>query len=288
MSGIDPAPGREWSIGIYSGPSPIELRPAAGVSNPVLTRADVWDCTASFVADPFMVFEDGTWYMFFEVMNALTGRGAIGLAVSRDATNWQYRRIVLQEPFHLSYPNVFQWRDDYYMIPEALATEAVCLYRAAPFPERWILVANLVKGTLADPSPFRHANRWWMFACGAPRSHDNLRLFHSEHLTRGWCEAAVSPLIHGDRRSARPAGRVVACNDRIIRFAQDCDPWYGRQVRAFQVDTLSPIAYHEEPAPEPVLLSNSLDGWNSSGMHHVDAHPIMKGTWIACVDGSDG
>src|ERR1035438_3177426 len=71
-------------------------------------------------------------------------------------------------------------------------------------------------------------------ACGAPRSHDTLRLFPSEHLTRGWCEAAVSPLIHGDRRSARPAGRVVACNDRIIRFAQDCDPWYGRQVRAVQ------------------------------------------------------
>jgi hypothetical protein len=288
MSGINPAQDRVWSIGIYSGASPIELRPAAGVANPVLTHADVSDFPASFVADPFMVFEAGSWYMFFEVMNAVTGIGAIGLAVSRDAANWQYRRIVLKEPFHLSYPYVFRWQDEYYMVPESLGAEAVCLYRAAPFPERWLPAGSLVKGGLADPSLCRHGNQWWMFACGAPRRHDNLRLFHSADLTRGWTEAATSPLIDGDRRISRPAGRIVAWNGRIIRFAQDCESCYGKQVRAFQVDVLLPDAYHEDQAPEPVLRPDPLGRWNSSGMHHVDAHPATGETWIACVDGSVG
>ena len=59
------------------------------------------------VADPFMVFENGTWYMFFEAMNDFESRGVIGLATSEDGLSWQYQKIILNESFHLSYPYVF-------------------------------------------------------------------------------------------------------------------------------------------------------------------------------------
>jgi hypothetical protein len=61
--------------------------------NPILACADVTDVNASFVADPFLFFPNGTqgdWYAFFEVKNMnyqkkLNGkRGQIGTAVSRD------------------------------------------------------------------------------------------------------------------------------------------------------------------------------------------------------------
>jgi hypothetical protein len=35
-----------WSIGIYTGPSPFELRADVGIRNPVLTSADVSDVPA--------------------------------------------------------------------------------------------------------------------------------------------------------------------------------------------------------------------------------------------------
>src|SRR5687767_8104954 len=95
-----------WSIGIYSGESPFHLRPADGSHNPVLTRQNVSDVPACFVADPFMLQVRGTWHMFFEVMNSRSGRGEIGWATSEDALKWKYRQIVLREPFHLSYPYV--------------------------------------------------------------------------------------------------------------------------------------------------------------------------------------
>ena len=47
-----------WSIGIYTGESPVSLRPSPNVQNPVLTHAHVTDIAASFVADPFMVHEN--------------------------------------------------------------------------------------------------------------------------------------------------------------------------------------------------------------------------------------
>src|SRR5690348_4223243 len=104
-----------WSIGIYAGKSPLDLAPAPGVRNPVLSARDVTDIPARFVADPFMLQANGLWHMFFEVLNHGSGLGEIGLATSHDALTWQYRQIVLTEPFHLSYPYVFQWNNDFYM-----------------------------------------------------------------------------------------------------------------------------------------------------------------------------
>src|SRR5262245_18786672 len=77
-----------WSIGIYVGTSPSDFMPLAGVQNPVLTREDVSDIRAAFVADPFMLRVNHMWYMFFEVMNQKTNKGEIGFAVSKDGLKW--------------------------------------------------------------------------------------------------------------------------------------------------------------------------------------------------------
>src|SRR5215470_3941647 len=172
-----------WSIGIFAGKSPFELASPPELCNPVLTHHDVTDVRAAFVADPFMVNEGGQWYMFFEVMIAKFNRGVIGLAVSRNARSWKYLGVVLDEPCHLSYPYVFRWRGVYYMIPETLNAGCIRLYRAASFPQRWIHVADLVRGSFADASILRHRERWWIFACGTPYRHDHLRLFYSNYLT---------------------------------------------------------------------------------------------------------
>jgi hypothetical protein len=114
-----------WSIGIYAGNSPFDLSTPDNLKNPVITARDITDVTADFVADPFMIRENNKWHMFFEVM---TRKGEIGLAQSSDGLHWDYRQIVLREPFHLSYPYVFKWNDDYYMIPEANQTEMRLLF----------------------------------------------------------------------------------------------------------------------------------------------------------------
>ena len=143
-----------WSIGIYTGDSPFQLHAPPQRHNPVLTRDAVSDIPAEFVADPFLVRGDGVWYMFFEVINRESGKGEIALAVSENCFDWRYQQRVLVEPFHLSYPYVFKWRDDYYMIPESLKGGAVRLYRALSFPASWSYVGPLFSGEWADPSIF--------------------------------------------------------------------------------------------------------------------------------------
>ncbi len=276
---------KSWSIGIYTGDSPLRLRSPAEIRNPVLTSRDVSDVPASFVADPFMVIEDGIWYMFFEVMDEETDRGEIALAVSRDGWQWHYRQVVLREPFHLSYPYVFRWEDDYYMIPETLATNSICLYRATHFPTRWSCIGTLVSVRCADPSIFRFDSRWWMFACAPVQRSDTLRLYYSDQLTGFWQEHPSSPVVEGNARIARPAGRVIRHDGRLIRFTQDCYDRYGSQVRAFEITDLTRTTYVErEDEASPVLCATG-DGWNSEGMHHLDPIPTPEGRWVACVDG---
>jgi len=283
-----PAQTMEWSIGIYTGDSPVTLTAPIDIKNPVLSRRDVFDRHADFVADPFMLEAKGAWYMFFEVMNCESDNGEIALATSVDGVTWCYQQIVLTEPFHLSYPYVFQWMDDYYMVPESFQARSVRLYRATQFPNQWSFVGTLLDGMACVDSSILHYNdTWWLFtSLGTPPYRaDTLRLFHAERLMGPWLEHRKSPIVPLDLRMARPAGRVLVVNGRPIRYAQDCYPTYGSGVRAFEIDELTVLSYHENEIGQRPVLSGSGTGWNQSGMHHIDAHPKFGGGWMACVDG---
>ncbi len=300
------ANGDIWSIGIYTGVSPLHLGQCQHAKaphhnplpqgegkegtritscNPVLTAAQVTDVPAWFVADPFMLYAHQTWYMFFEVMHADWQRGVIGLATSRDGWHWQYARVVLQESFHLSYPYVFTWQDAYYMVPETLEAEAIRVYMAVDFPTTWVCVANVLAGEYADPSLFRADGKWWMLVCSTPWQHDTLCLYYADTLLGPWRAHAQNPLIQGDAHRARPGGRVMVLGDRIIRYAQDDAPFYGKQVRAFEITELTTTRYTETEVPESPVLQPSGAGWNAKGMHHVDPHRLAEAYWLSRVDG---
>jgi hypothetical protein len=70
------------------------LRPHPDVSNPVLTRGDVDDCLARFVADPFIVYTDGVYNMFFEI-KSIGGNVFIGHAFSENGLDYEYNKIVI-------------------------------------------------------------------------------------------------------------------------------------------------------------------------------------------------
>jgi hypothetical protein len=284
-----------WSIGLYTGDSPLRLSDSPDVVNPVLSASDISDVPAEFVADPFLIEERGVWHLFFEVMREDLRRGEIGLAISTDARRWTYQGIVLREWFHLSYPCVFRWEDDIYMIPESLAARAVRLYKARAFPREWTPVADLLPGMFADTTIVRHDDRWWLFACPYPCQQDVLRLFSSAQLTGPWEEHPKSPLIEGDATLARPGGRIVSHDGQLLRFTQDCVPAYGTRVRACRIETLTTTEYEEREVAESPVLGPEAGGregregreqaWNRSGMHHVDPVMVGEGRWMAAVDG---
>lgn len=274
-----------WSIGIYSGVSPYCLNSPKDIKNPVLTADDVTDRKALFVADPFMICEHGKWYMFFEVFNQETGRGEIGLAISKNCLSWIYQRVVISESFHLSYPYVFKFQDSIYMIPESRETKAIRLYKAVSFPYRWEFVKNLLTAAgFVDSSIFYYKDVWWLFTCSA-RGNDVLKLFHANNLMGSWFEHPASPIVKGNAHIARCGGRVLVLEDKIIRYAQDDHPIYGGSLSAFEIIKLNTKEYEESGYQHNPVLRAGCGKWNKMGMHNIDPHCLGKNEWIACVDG---
>jgi hypothetical protein len=146
---------------------PSAYMPGARRSNSCRRQASLILCSptamsqtlsAIFVADPFMIRHNGLWYMFFEVYNEHRQRGDRG-GSQRGRPFWQYRGRVLVEDFSVSYPHVFPWQGQIYMVPEMYSRNCVRLYRAESFPYDWRPVANLIEdGPVADPSRFVFEN----------------------------------------------------------------------------------------------------------------------------------
>ena len=281
------------TIGVYVGNDPFHLKEPEGIANPVLTSADVTDIEAEFVADPFMVVYKNKWYMFFEVMNMRSGQGDIGLATSPDGLHWEYQKIILDEPFHLSYPQIFLDEDTFYMIPESNRERFVNLYKAVNFPFEWQYEKTLLSGlAFTDSTIFTYDQRWWLFSETNPEKDDTLRLFSADALRGPWKEHPQSPLIQGDENIARPGGRILQYDEKIFRVAQDDWPLYGNQVRIFQITRLSLSEYIEHEICETPKLESEfsvstglIPPWRSDGIHHLDAYQTGKENWIVCVDG---
>jgi hypothetical protein len=278
-----------WTIGLYAGSNPFDLKPVPGVANPVFTAADTGDPGMDIVAHPFLAIDGGRpalsssnrMHLFFTLKSTSAGTGVIGVAESvDDGRTWSYRGVALREASVLSYPCVFKSHATYFMVVES-SDNVIRLYRASEFPLKWQVEAEVVRGEkLVSPTILQHGGRWWLFV-GAGNA--TLRLFHSATLKGPWTEHPRSPIVANDANIARPAGRPFVHDGKLYRLAQDCEPTYGSAVVAFEITTLTETDYRER-AVEKTLVSASGSGWNSAAMHHIDAHRAADGSWIAVVD----
>lgn len=271
-----------WTVHQTVVDSPFELVTAP--TAPVLDEADLDQHGLRLVADPFALHVDGGWYLFVEALERGRRIAGIALLTSRSGNTWDYHGLVLQEPFHLSYPFVFAADDDYWMVPESYAAGEVRLYRATDFPGGWSHDTTLLTGApFKDASPFHHGGHWWLFVETSSHQHDELRLYRAAQVRGPWREHPASPIVRADAAIARPAGRPFVADGRLYRPAQDCSTSYGRAVHAIEVLELTPSTYRERRAAGPLLVADGT-GWNGGGTHHVDAHRV-DGRWTCFVDG---
>jgi hypothetical protein len=272
-----------WSIGVIRTLHPLSPSALSLPNNPVFSRRDVVGLSASFTADPFLVQDGQRWHLFFEFFNTTSRKGEIGVAESTDLHHWRFLGPALIEPYHLSYPFVFQHQGTYYMIPETRQAHEVRLYRASSYPTTWTFERTLLRGDFADSSIAFFQGRWWIFTCESPYS---MRIFYAPRLTGPWKPHRLNPIYANDRSHARPGGRPVVITKTLYRFVQNNIGGYGKRVRALVVDELTPSSFREHVVSPDPLLAPHGDGWARNGMHHFAPWPATDGTWAIAVDGS--
>ena len=275
----------QWTIGIYRSNSPFHFNELQGWINPLFRAEDVNDVPAKFVADPFLVREGDIWNLFFEVYNNDTQQGDLAVATSKNTWIWDYQKVVLDEPFHLSYPYVFQADGEYYLIPESFEDNSIRLYKADEFPTKWSYVKTLVEGRdYVDNSIVFYNDTWWLFS--SVTDNDTLYLHYADSLMGPWKEHPQSPIVEGDVRKARPSGRMLIYDNKLYRFTMDIDPPVGtHQVMAYEITEITPETYSEKLAQEAPIVMASGSGWNGQAMHQLDPVQVDSNSWIPSVDG---
>ncbi|HEY6346327.1 MAG TPA: hypothetical protein VIY49_32970 [Bryobacteraceae bacterium] len=212
-----------------------------------------WKWTSGFpghqAADPFLVSYENRLWLFYEDMLPKTGHGR--LAVMPALEQGAEASVILEKPYHLSYPCVFEHGGDWWMVPESAGNKTVDLYRARRFPYEWEDAKTLIQGPqLKDTTPFLHEGRWYFFTTALlPGRALVSLLFTAEALDAPWRLHPASPLT-GDASWARSAGPISQWKGRLVRPVQDCLVKYGYSIKLREILELSPTDLEERPMEE--------------------------------------
>ncbi len=203
-----------------------------------------------FYADPFLFPRNGKTYLFFENFDFHAGKADISCMEVDGSGNCGPAETVLVRDYHLSYPFVFEWKGEVYMLPETRGSRRVELYRAAAFPRRWVLERVLMDQVIAvDPTLFEHNKKFWLFvnmAAPGAETTDELHLFYADSPLDEWTPHPSNPVV-SDVRHARPGGALFVENGELIRPSQDCSLRYGYALVLNRVEALSETEYRETP-----------------------------------------
>jgi hypothetical protein len=206
-----------------------------------------------FWADPFVISRDNKYFVFIEEFIYAKNKGHISvLELDKQGGLLSVHKLI-DKPYHMSYPFVFESVDEYYMIPESGGNRTIDLYKCIDFPGNWIFVKSIMKDVNAvDTTVFNYNSKWWLFTVideinssldGSPE----LFLFFTDNIISGnWISHPLNPIV-SDIRNSRPAGKVFIHEGKIYRPSQDCAGRYGKAFNINQILTLTETEYEEVP-----------------------------------------
>ena len=241
------------------------------------------DTGGRFYADPFAFHRQGQPFLFVEDYVHAARKAVISVVPFDGDGRAQAPRVVLEEPHHLSYPQVFERDGAVWMLPEASAGGKLTLYRATDFPDRWRAEAVLVEGEISDATLLDQGGALWLFATsrdGFGSTSDTLVVFEAPRLTGPWRPHPLNPILI-DRRRARPGGAFVHAGEgRILLPVQDGTLGYGGGLGLSELLALDGETVRLAP-PRPILADGD---WPYPRIHTLNrSGPLEVIDGIAAV-----
>lgn len=198
-------------------------------------------------ADPFLFEKDGIIYIFYEAFDLVEQRGKEAYSILCEDGTLTDPKIVIDEMYHLSFPNIFEYNDSIYIMPEMCGDYSLKLYKAVSFPDKWIISETLLPDVYACDSIFidKDSSRYLLtnemyhnvpnnqFASCWVKNH----LYQMDGLN------VISPgikIADGDY-GIRNAGKSFLFEGKMFRIGQDCRKChYGQGMVLFEILSLNP------------------------------------------------
>ena len=184
-------------------------------------------------ADPFLFEWDGRHFIFAERKYVWHPRGTIAYCEIFDDGTVSDFKEVLKEPFHLSYPNVFEYQGTIYMIPETGHDNDIRLYKSVQFPNQWENVKVLYSGAnFVDTSFVSDVKdgRAILYSFDWDNKRSHFYLFNLDELSLS--ELPNNP----NMMKERSGGNCFEQGGESLRVLQDCSRTYGEKIIINRID----------------------------------------------------
>lgn len=255
---------RDWQVAY-------RLKPVGSVFTDLQTPFIAIPNTKRHVAaDPFIFNYNGIKYIFAELFDKKENIGKLGYCVYENG-NFTPWKVVISEPYHLSYPNIFIFQDSIFILPESSEGNILCAYKATEFPEKWEKCEPIITGRkLVDTTFLDCDGRHLMFTYDI-ENYNEKKLYIYSVDENGKVEDYIKECVSDDDSSARPGGNFFEHNGNTIRVSQDCEEDYGVAVVFSEITELSNKGYSENKllriSSKEVVINKSF----VSGLHTYNA-----------------
>ncbi|MCM4161384.1 glycoside hydrolase family 32 protein [Antarcticibacterium flavum] len=220
-----------------------------------------------FLADPFLFVENNVYYIFFE--HQAEGNANIGLIKSLDGKNYSFEGNVLNEKFHLSFPQVFKVNEEYYMLPETKETGHVLLYRTDNFPFDWKILDTLIKNVSYKDPAILLSDTLKIISV----SDDKLKqsFYRADSLRGEWKPEIRFKHRFGDE--TRAGGNFFQINGEWFLPLQKNNRGYGSGISIFRLKFEKNELKLEKHLDTYLDKIDSIE-WFNRGMHHISVFPV--------------
>ena len=203
-----------------------------------------------FLADPFVIYRNGSHYCFVEDYDLLKKKGSISVYKLSPGSSTELG-TALTEDFHLSYPYLFEFNNELYMCPETGERREIRIYKCTDFPLKWVFHKTLMNDvSAADTSIFAYEDKWWMFT-NLDRSSicdhsSQLHIFYASNpLTDDWIPHINNPVIF-DPLIARNGGLIKNMNSIYRVYQRQGFDFYGEAFGVAKINKLTISEYSEK------------------------------------------
>lgn len=120
-------------------------------------------------ADPMIRKVQGKYYVFMEQFDLSEGKGKIAVSEISDGRIGK-PKTVINAPFHLSFPNVFEFDGMYYMVPECTASHAVKIYKMGASVYDWEELISIPIENCVDTAVLQKKNALYLVSSELDKS----------------------------------------------------------------------------------------------------------------------
>ncbi len=234
---------------------------------------NIKNLSGRYFADPFVVDFKEKNYIFVEDYSYKDKKGSISVIEIDKNDNQKIFEKIIEEPFHMSFPFVFQHNGIFYMVPETSGSDSLKLYKCLNFPDKWIFCYDLISNIrCVDNIIFKKEKLYYLLNT---KSYYNdfssqLNVYYSDSpISKNWVKHKLNPIYFTSKKGRN--GGFIFQNNNLVRVAQNNkinhlgDNQYGREISLNNITDISPDLFKEEfiKKIKPTVKENIL------GIHHM-------------------